>query len=63
MEKNDQFLLVIGATTRQITLNISLKIHISPKKGPFQQEMSSSIGKQTIGFRGGVFFEKTLQET
>ena len=73
-EKNDQFLLVIGATTRQVTLNNSLKIHMSPKKGLFKQEISSSqplifIGKQTIyllvfGGAGGIFFwKKTLQET
>lgn len=64
-EKNDQFLLVIGATTRQITLNNSLKIHMSPKKRPFQQEISSSnhlfsmANKLLVfGGAGGIFVWK-----
>ena len=72
-EKNDQFLLVIGATTRQVTLNNSLKIHMSPKKGLFNRKFhlpTTYFHWQTnylsIGFRGGgwyFFWKKTLQET
>ena len=56
-EKNDQFLLVIGATTRQITLNNSLKIHISPKKGLFNRKFHLPLANKLLVF-GGAFFLK-----